>query len=440
MRRGIRVGVALLGIWLLVAAAATVRSPVGDAEALALAAAHAPNSAYTLPPATLQRAIHYSRATDALGLGAPLWRMLVLLGLLATGAAARMRDAAERAGGNRWVQGYVFTFQLLLALSLLMLPLAMVGHHLAVQYGQSVQGWGSWFADRGKSFVLELVVGGLLLMLLFTVIRRWPRRWWLAFWFPAVAITVFGVLVEPVLIDPLFNHFEPLAAADPALVGRLEQVVHRAGVEIPPDRMFLMRASDKVTGLNAYVTGIGASKRVVVWDTTIARASPDEIALIFGHEMGHYALDHIWKGLLFTAVLLLLLFWAGFHITRWLLARFGARWGVRSPQDWAALPVLLLALLPLAFLTEPLDNAVSRAEEHAADIYGQEAVHGIVADPQTVGQHSFQALGEQSLAEPQPSSLVVFWTYSHPPIAERAAFARAYDPWAPGLQPKYFHR
>ncbi len=410
------------------------------AEALALAAARAPNAAYTLHGATLARAIHYSRATDALGLGAEVWRLLVLFGLLASGGAARMRDVAVRASGHRWVQGYVLTFCLLLVMSLAMLPLAMASHHLAVVYGQSVQGWRSWFADRGKSFLLELGVGGLLVMLLFAVIRKWPRRWWLAFWVPAVAISVLGVLLEPVLVDPLFNHFEPLAKADPALVSRLEQVVDRAGVSIPPERMFLMRASDKVTGLNAFVTGIGASKRVVVWDTTVARATPDEIALIFGHETGHYALHHIWEGLAFTAVLLLVLFFAGFHGTRWLIARFGARWGVRSEGDWAALPVVLLVLLVLAFLSEPVDNAFSRAAEHAADVYGQEAVHGIVADPQTVAQRSFEALGAQSLDEPHPNPLVVFWRYSHPPIAERAAFAQAYDPWAPAMQPKYFHR
>lgn len=437
MRRSVLVWAVL--IFVSVLAARSVQAQP-SAEALALAAARAPNSAYTLPPATLERAIHYSRATDLLGLGAQIWRLLVLLGLLATGVVARMRDTAMGASRYRWVQGYLFTFTLLLTLSLGMLPFAMVGHHLAVVYGQSVQGWGSWFADRGKSFVLELGVGGLLAMLLFAVIRRWPLRWWLAFWAPAVALSIFGVLLEPVLVDPLFNHFEPLAKSDPALVNRLEQVVHRASVEIPPDRMFLMRASDKVTGLNAYVTGIGASKRVVVWDTTIAHASPDEIALIFGHEMGHYALNHICKGLAFTAVLLLVLFFAGFHITRRLIARFGGQWRVASQEDWGALPVVLLVLLVLAFLTEPLDNAFSRAEEHAADVYGQEAVHGIVTDPQTVGQRSFQALGAQSLDEPHPNPVVVFWTYSHPPIAERAAFAQAYDPWAPGMQPKYFAR
>ena len=440
MRRGVMGIMTVAGVCLLASAFAAGAPTVGDAEALALAAARAPNTAYTLAPAVLERAIHYSHATDALGFVAPLWRLGVLLAFLATGAAARMRDLAVRTSRHRSIQGYLFTLLLLLVLSLMMLPLGMLGHHLAVEYGQSVQGWDSWFADRAKSSLLELAVGGLLVLLLFAVIRRWPRQWWLTFWAPAVALSVFGVLLEPVLVDPLFNHFEPLAKADPALVSRLEQVVDRAGVNIPPDRMFLMRASDKVTGLNAYVTGIGASKRVVVWDTSLAHASPDEIALIFGHEMGHYALNHIWKGLAFTAVLLLVLFFGGFHLTRWAIGHFGQRWGVPSEGDWAALPVILFALLALAFLSEPLDNAVSRVEEHAADVYGQEAVHGIVADPQMVGQRSFQTLGAQGLDEPHPNPLVVFWSYSHPPIAERAAFAQAYNPWTPGMQPKYFRR
>ena len=431
----------LLG-WLLCASVpgAHAQPLRADAEAIAMAAARQPNSAYTLPPAKLAEAIRYSRDRTALEFAGEGWQMLVLLGLLATGAAARMRDTAVRRSRNRWAQGFLVTGLLLLALTLLDLPLAMAGHQVSVQYGQSVQHWGSWFGDRAKSFVLSWLVGGLLVLLLFAVIRRSPARWWLWFWAPAMACVLFGVLVAPVVVDPLFNHFEPLAQTHPALVEQLERVVHHAGMSIPPDRMFLMRASDKVTGLNAYVTGIGASERVVVWDTTIAHATPDEIALIFGHEMGHYALDHIWKGLAFTAVLLLVLFFLGFHAVRWLIARFGGRWGVPAQDDWAALPVLVLVLLVLSFLSEPLDNAVSRADEHAADVYGQEAVHGIVADPRQVGQRSFQALGAQSLDDPSPNAFVVFWTYSHPPIAERAAFAAAYDPWAPGMQPRYFHR
>ena len=166
----------------------------------------------------------------------------------------------------------------------------------------------------------------------------------------------------------------------------------------------------------------------------------DEISYIFGHEMGHYMLNHIYKGIAFAAVGLLLMFWVGYHCVQWLIGRFGERWGVSGQEDWAALVVVMLVLSVLSFLGEPIGNAFSRMQEHEADVYGQEAIHGIVADPQAVAQQSFQVLGEESLDDPTPHPLVEFWTFSHPPIAERARFAAAYDPWAQGKQPRYFRR
>jgi Zn-dependent protease with chaperone function len=217
-------------------------------------------------------------------------------------------------------------------------------------------------------------------------------------------------------------------------------VVARSGVAIPPERMFVMRASEKYTGLNAYVTGFGASKRIVVWDTTIARATLDEIAFVFAHEMGHYALGHVVTGVALSCAGLLPLFWLGYQGVRKLLARYGATWRIPCQQDWAALVVLVLVLSVISTLSEPIANGFSRAIEHNADVYGQEAVHGIVADPQTVGLRSFQVLGEQSLDDPTPHPVFDLWFGTHPPIWFRAAFAEAYDPWAPGLQPKYFTR
>lgn len=396
--------------------------------------------AYTLPPEKLAKAIRYSRARTTLGFVDTGWGIAVLLLLLATGAAAWMARRATSVSRNRWMQGFVFTFLLLLVTSLLGLPIDMYGHHLSVAYGQSVQGWGGWFGDQAKSFGLSFVFGGLGIMLLFLVIRKSPGRWWFWFWIPTMLFVVIGVFVAPVFIDPLFNHFDPLIKSDPALVNRLEQVVRRGGMDIPSDRMFLMKASEKVTGLNAYVTGIGASKRVVVWDNTTAKATPDEISLIFGHEMGHYVLQHIWKTLLFLSVLLLIEFYIGYHGVRWLLARFGPRWGIPSQNDWAAVVVLLLVLSVLGFLTEPIVNGYSRAHEHDADVYGQEAVHGIVADPQATAVAAFQVLGEASLTDPTPRPFVEFWTFSHPSVSRRAAFAAAYDPWAPGREPMYFKK
>ncbi|MEO6803388.1 MAG: M48 family metalloprotease, partial [Granulicella sp.] len=207
---------------------------------------------------------------------------------------------------------------------------------------------------------------------------------------------------------------------------------------IPPERMFLMNASAKYTGLNAYVTGIGPSKRVVVWDTSLTKGTPDEISFIFGHEMGHYVLNHIYKTLVFVGVLMLVAFWLGYQMVQALLRRYGKRWRIESQHDWAALAVYLMVLAVLTFATEPIANGFSRAQEHAADVYGQEAIHGIVADPQQTAIAAFQVLGENSLDDPTPHPLVEWWSYGHPATWQRAEFAAGYDPWVAGQHPRYF--
>jgi STE24 endopeptidase len=405
-----------------------VQSPAGSQE----------RPAYSLPPDKLARAIKYSRIRVILDFVGTGWGILQLILLLALGVVAKMRNFAVRVSRNRWGQCFVFTFALLLVTTVLNLPLDLYGQEMARVYGQSVQGWGSWIWDVGKGFLLTFIFGGLLVMLLFWVIRRSPNRWWLWFWIPAMIFVLIAVFVAPVLIDPLFNKFEPLARTDPALVDRIEQVVARGGITIPPDRMFLMKASEKVTTLNAYVTGYGASKRVVVWDNSISKATPDEISFIFGHEMGHYVLNHIPETLVFSGFLLLGEFYVAYRGVRWLIAQYGARWNIPSQNDWGALVVLLLVLSVLSFLSEPIVNSYSRMHEHDADVYGQEVIHGIVQDPQKVAQQSFQLLGEMSLTDPNPNPFVEFWTFSHPSVASRAAFAAKYNPWVKGGHPKYF--
>ena len=407
-------------------------------EALALRRAAVNRTAYTLPPDKLKPAQELFRARTLLHFGGEGWGILQLVLLLALGVPAQMRNVAENLSKNRWVQGLAYVFLFLLTLTLLNAPLRLYGHHVALAYGLSVQGWGGWAWDQAKGFLLTWFVGSLLVMMLFWVIRKSPKHWWFWFWIPTMAAVLFGVFISPIVVDPMFDKFEPLQHRDPALVAQLEKVVARSGVSLPPDRMFFMQASQKVTSLNAYVTGFGPSKRLVLWDTTIAAATPEELSGVFGHELGHYALHHIVLGLLFTAVLLLVAFFVGQKMALWLLGRFGARWRIRSQNDWAFVAVLALVLNGLNFLSEPIDNAFSRSIEHAADVYGQEVIHGIVADPQTTTQQGFQRLGETSLDDPAPHPFVDFWTSSHPSIADRAAFAATYNPWVAGQHPKYF--
>jgi STE24 endopeptidase len=179
---------------------------------------------------------------------------------------------------------------------------------------------------------------------------------------------------------------------------------------------------------------------MVVWDTLLDKATPDEVLFIFGHESGHYVLGHIIIGVAAGIVGLFFAFYIGFRFVRWALARFGTRWRIPSQDDWGALAILLLAFSILSAIAEPIDNGISRSIEHAADVYGQEAIHGIVANPQRVGKEAMAVLGENYLEEPNTPPWVEFWLDNHPSTGRRAAFAAHYDPWAPNANPKYFNK
>ena len=198
-----------------------------------------------------------------------------------------------------------------------------------------------------------------------------------------------------------------------------------------------MKASEKVTTYNAYVTGIGATKRVVVWDNTARDMTVPETMFIFGHEMGHYVLDHIYKGLAFYSLMTLIGFWLGRKIVLAMIARWSGRWQIREVGDIASLPLFLLVLALLTLAADPIDNAFSRHLEHQADIYGLEVTHGLFPNNNQVAAESFQKLGEKSFDYPTPNSLLVLWLYDHPTIQQRVRFSLHYDPWDTAAGPKY---
>ncbi|HTS29826.1 MAG TPA: M48 family metallopeptidase [Bryobacteraceae bacterium] len=391
---------------------------------------------YTLPPDKLQKAIEYSNARNRLHFIGVGYSILVLVGFLAWRIAPGLRTWAE-GSRRRIAQAYIFAPLLFLALDVVGLPPLLYDQYLARQYEQSIQGWGSWFWDWTKGEFLEFGLLGVVIWILYGVIRRSPRRWWFYFWLAAVPIVVFLLFITPIVIEPMFFQFDPLAAKQPGLVREIGKVVARGGLEIPPDRMFEMKASEKLKTLNAYVTGIGASKRVVVWDTTIEKMNTGEILFVFGHEMGHYVLHHVWVGIGLTCLILLLFLFLGYHSMHWALSRWGARWEIRGMDDWASLPVLILAVTVYGFLAEPAMNSFGRMLEHNADIYGLEVVHGIVPNSAQAAATAFQILGEVGLSDPNPSEFVKFWLEDHPSISDRVRFAAEYDPWGKGQSPKY---
>jgi len=428
---------AAIGLGLRVSTQASHQAGQGSAQPGSPKPTEKEVKAYSLPPDKYQQAVEFARSRYWLYFIDTGYRLIVLLAALLWRLAPRFRDLAERSSTSRFVQAVIYAPLLLLALAVVGLPTDLYGHWLSLKYQQSVQGWQSWTWDWIKSQILALLLGTLLIWVLYGIIRHRLRWWWFYFWLVSIPIPVFLLFVEPVVIDPLFYKFEPLQSTHPELVSEISKVVERAQLNIPPSRIFEMRASEKLNSLNAYVTGIGSSKRIVVWDTTIARMTIPQTLTVFGHEMGHYILGHIWKGILFFTAVMLGFLYLGSRTLDWMLRRWGARWEIRGAEDWASLPVLLVLASVFSFLAAPLINGFSRYQEHQADVYELEVIHRLIPNSSQVAAQAEQILGEVDLSDPDPGPFIKFWLYDHPTQKERIEFELHYDPWSRGEKPQF---
>jgi Zn-dependent protease with chaperone function len=282
------------------------------------------------------------------------------------------------------------------------------------QFSLSNQTFLQWFWERIKELGVAMVLTAIAAALALFAIQRF-RRWWLMVWLGSIPLMIFMVVIAPVVIDPIFNRFEPLR--DQVLRERLLGAAARAGIE--GSRVYEVDKSKQTKTLNAYVTGIGPTKRIVMWDTLLEKMSHDEVVAVMGHEMAHYVLHHLWKGLGFTIA-------AGFLVLliaqRLYEARLG-RWEIRGRGDPASLPWLLIIVLGLMFVLEPVTNGVSRYLEHEADRFGLDLTHLSEASAT-----SLIKLAEVSKVNPRPHPFIEFWRYSHPSLARRVEFALSYRP------------
>ena len=231
--------------------------------------------------------LYFAAIALALGLYAFLWR---------SGFAVGLRNRVRSFSARRWVQVALFVAIFLMAVRALESPLDYYwGFVLEHRYGLSTQSIGSWMADWAKDLGLTVVVAILLAWVFYWLVGRSPRRWWLYFWFASIPITLAFIVVEPYVVEPLFYRFTPLEKTQPALTDRIEKMLGHAGLAIPRSRIYEMDASVKTRIVNAYVSGWGSSKRLVVWDTTLEKLNSDQTLLVVGHEAGHYVLHHIPK-------------------------------------------------------------------------------------------------------------------------------------------------
>jgi Zn-dependent protease with chaperone function len=276
---------------------------------------------YILTPEKRAKAIAYSRAQYLLYFAGIALSLAIYACLWRTGFAVVLREWVRRVAARRFVQYVLFAPLFVTAVRVLEFPLDYYwGFALEHRYDLSTQGFGSWMADWAKELGLTTVVGIILVWVFYGLVRRSPRRWWLYFWLASIPITLAFILIEPYVVEPLFYRFTPLEETQPALTDRVERMLGHAGLAIPRSHIYEMDASTKTRIVNAYVSGLGASKRVVVWDTTLEKLNSDETLLVLGHEAGHYVLHHIPKEFALDETLFLVLSYVGFVLINKIIA------------------------------------------------------------------------------------------------------------------------
>ena len=345
---------------------------------------------------------------------------VVLAGLALMGGGHRLRELS--AAVTQWVPGgfdeamtvVVLTILIVLLLQIVELPFAFYqGHLLEHHYGLSTQSTGRWLADHGKGVLLAMALAVAGTSVVFAALRQWPNAWW---WMSALvfAAAMIGLAqLAPVLLLPIFYKFKPLDR--PSLVARLMTLATRARTDIVG--VFEWVLSDHTKKANAALAGIGNTRRILLSDTLLADYSEDEIEVILAHELAHHVHRDLWRGIAVQALAL----FGGFYLADLVLRASADRLALRGMSDPAALPVLLLVGGAWSLLLMPVVNALSRAQERAADRYALTTTRNVDAFVTAM-----KRLSQQNLAEEYPSPLVRWLFYSHPPIRERIDAARAF--------------
>jgi STE24 endopeptidase len=333
--------------------------------------------------------------------------LAILLIMLFTNLSLSIRQLLESWTNNEWL--IVLLYMLIFGgvYSLITLPLAIYGGwHLPRKFGLSHQSFGSWLIDVIKSGVIGGIILLPLLELLYFGLRLLPDWWWLVSGIFYLFFTVVMVNLAPVLIMPLFNKFVPIENDE--IRHRILALGEKTGAKVKG--VYTMDFSRRTSEANAFVTGIGNTRRVVLGDTLLSNYTPDEVEVIMAHELGHHVHGDIWRGIILDALITLL----SFFLANLMLHATLGWFGYRAVGDVAAFPLFVLIMGGFSLITMPLMNAFSRARENAADQYALD-----VTGKAEAFISSMKKLANQNLADPNPPAWVVWLLYTHPPISQR---------------------
>jgi STE24 endopeptidase len=344
------------------------------------------------------------------------WVILILI--LCFGFSRKFSAWASAISSKSFIQTAIYVFWFSLLTFALSFPLDFLGYEISKRYRITTQIFQGWMKDQMISFWLNYGLMLFIGVVVYMLIRKFEKRWWLYAWLLSVPFTLFLTFIQPVVIDPLYNDFYPLKNKE--LETKILALAKE--VNIPAEHVYEVNMSEKTNSLNAYVTGIGSNSRIVLWDTTLNKLKEDEILFIMGHEMGHYVMKHIYFGV--GGYLLLSLI--GLYITRllvvWILKRGKETFRIKDLTDLSSLPLILLVFSMLSFAASPLTNAVSRFQEHKADEYAIE-----MTGNKQAAISSFQKLTKAGLSQVNPPKLVKIFRYGHPTMLERIEFIEKYN-------------
>ena len=386
---------------------------------------HSQSNADLVPvPEASDKTLRFYRSGNLLWVVSTLWGLIVPALILFSGFSARLRNLA-RAIGRKWffiIGVYVALY--FLVVYVLNLPLSYYQGFVRLhEYGLSNQSLGQWFGDSLKALMLTIVMGLLFLWVPYLLLRKSPQRWWLYTSVAAAPFLALVMLVQPILIAPLFDDFGPMK--DKVLETEILQLADRAGID--GGRVFEVNKSEDTEAVNAYVGGLSDTKRIVLWDTLLKKLDQEQVLAVMGHEMGHYVLGHTWKLLALLSVLILAALYAVHRSLDFLIRRYQHRFGFSEPSDVASLPLLILLLSVFFLALQPVAFAYTRQIERESDRFGLEITRNNHAMASALA-----LLQDENLAHPRPGLLYVLWRSWHPPIAERIEFANSYRPWAIG--------
>lgn len=313
---------------------------------------------------------------------------------------------------KRWaiLRNAVYLFLLSILLFIVQFPLDYYSYTVSKSYGISTQLFSSWMRDNVIAFWMDFAMTLVMVTVLYWLIKKSTKRWWLYAWALTVPFSIFLMFIQPVVIDPIYNDFYPLK--DKELEEKILSLAEQA--DIPSEHVYEVNMAEKTNALNAYVTGIGGNSRIVLWDTTLNRLSDEEILFIMAHEMGHYVMKDIYIGIAEYLLMTLIGLWLISKIMPWMIRRYGSVLKIKHMSNINSLPLFLLISSFLLFFSSPLSNAISRYQEVRADEYAME----LVEDPEAAVS-TFQQLTKAGLGEVNPSALVKWFRYSHPPMLER---------------------